>query len=155
MSAEGVRIRAFTTRNPWAGLLARGRMRYRTHKDRTHYRGPVAIHAARTRTDLSRRDREFFLLLAKAFDLVDVQTLLAQLNRLPHGAIVGLAEVVDCFEITEKTWLSLTREQLVFANWTPGRWAWVIENARPLEQPIPSRGYQGLFNVTVPEELMQ
>lgn len=37
-------------------------------------------------------------------------------------------------------------------DYRDGRYGWIFENLRPLEEPIPYRGEQGLFEV--PDELV-
>lgn len=39
-------------------------------------------------------------------------------------------------------------DQLPFGNWTPGGWAWELADPQPLDQPIPARGKQGVWEWT-------
>jgi hypothetical protein len=36
-------------------------------------------------------------------------------------------------------------DQYPWGDWTPGRYAWRLENIRPLPEPVPVTGRQGLF----------
>ncbi len=36
-------------------------------------------------------------------------------------------------------------QELPFGDYRPGRWAWLLEDIRPLDEPIPARGHQGLW----------
>lgn len=36
-------------------------------------------------------------------------------------------------------------DQLPFGNWTPGGWAWELADPQPLDQPIPVKGKQGVW----------
>lgn len=38
-------------------------------------------------------------------------------------------------------------DQEPFGDWTPGRWAWPLLDPRPLAEPIPWKGKQGVFYV--------
>lgn len=62
---------------------------------------------------------------------------------LPRGQILGTVLLVSA-KRTEET------EPGTYANrfagdWTPGRWAWELADARPLFPPIPYKGKQGWF----------
>lgn len=39
------------------------------------------------------------------------------------------------------------QDQRPFGDWTPGRWAWPLIDPRPLAEPVPYRGAQGVFYV--------
>lgn len=41
-------------------------------------------------------------------------------------------------------------DQLPYGDFTPGRWAWLLENVRPVALPIPARGRQQLWTWTDP-----
>jgi hypothetical protein len=51
----------------------------------------------------------------------------------PHGAIIGLAELVDVIEDSDDPWFV-------------GEYGLVLANARPV-YPVPYRGYPWLFNI--------
>ena len=85
------------------------------------------------------------------------------LPDLPLGKILCVVNLVDCCRITSASeedpanawelrnrWGSKTppEPERSFGNYEPGRWAWVLEDLRPLKEPIPARGYQGLWTPT-------
>ena len=72
----------------------------------------------------------------------------SDLVRLPLGAVVATAELVDCVR-TEDTGTPTLERRL--GDWTPGRWAWELADVRPLEEPLPARGKQGWWDWTPPE----
>jgi len=37
-------------------------------------------------------------------------------------------------------------DQLMYGDFTPGRWAWLLDDIVPLDKPIPATGRQGLWN---------
>lgn len=39
-----------------------------------------------------------------------------------------------------------TAQEMLFGDWTPGRYAWEIVNIKMLPKPIPAKGMQGLWN---------
>ena len=76
--------------------------------------------------------------------------------RGPLGAVVATAQLVDVVRVTEGTdcagrpWLdggpfSVDLDQLPFGDFTPGRYAWLLENIEPLAVPVPAKGKQGLW----------
>lgn len=70
----------------------------------------------------------------------------------PDGAIIGLAEIVDCESLGQPTfWGDLARLAIPGnQNPDPAGWpiAWLLQNARFLPAPIPCRGKLGLWEVT-------
>lgn len=65
------------------------------------------------------------------------------------GAIIGKAVLINCALIDEAI-CELIRKQhfdeYAFGCFSPGRYAWVMENPVLFDAPIPARGYQGLWN---------
>jgi len=37
-------------------------------------------------------------------------------------------------------------DQLPFGDFTQGRWAWLLDDVKPVDPPVPARGRQGLWN---------
>jgi hypothetical protein len=88
---------------------------------------------------------------------------------IPLGAVIATAELVGCHKIvlhggrglssTSLGWLETddgriyepTEQELLFGNWTPGRYAWEFANMIMLPEPIPAKGHQGLWNWEPPE----
>lgn len=66
-------------------------------------------------------------------------------EMLPVSAIIGVVDIVR-YERTEDIRDSLSEKALAFGVFTDGRWAYEFANPRHIE-PIPCRGYQGLWNV--------
>lgn len=151
-------MKAITLWQPHASLVAIGAKRVETRSWSTSYRGPVAIHASKRMPDWARElcfDEPFFSALERAGDWVpdaDLPTT-TKLN-LPFGAIVAAAELWDCRHISGiagKDWLPLDAQELAFGDYSPGRWMWFLCRVRPLPEPIPCRGAQGLW--TLPAEV--
>lgn len=79
------------------------------------------------------------------------QEALDKIGQLPLGCIIAVCELVECIRITPAN--TPTQPERGFGDYTPGRFAWYLENVRPLPEPIPVRGYQRLW--TLPEEVEQ
>ena len=158
-------MRVLTLTQPWATLVAIGAKRIETRSWATKYRGPLLIHAAAGLGPVG-GIRGFTELLGQtaftralephygydytlgAFGLIDC---------LPFGAIVATCKLVDC--VRTDLWSSVEHgseiwqvppgnisREYAFGDYTPGRWAHLYADARPLATPIPARGQLGLWN---------
>lgn len=71
--------------------------------------------------------------------------------RLPLGAIVGLVTITECsptMASVNKLAEGLTDElDIMLGNWGPGRFAWRMEDAWLLPEPIACRGFQSIWKV--------
>ncbi|MFT9078078.1 hypothetical protein [Ethanoligenens sp.] len=82
---------------------------------------------------------------------------------IPRGAIVAVGELIACRPIVAVGWTGTlehriawvdehlcphypTAQEILFGDWTPGRYAWEIANAQMLPEPISAKGMQGLWN---------
>ncbi|WP_339060073.1 ASCH domain-containing protein [Tepidibacillus marianensis] len=134
-------MRALTVWQPWASLLATGNKKNETRSWNTNIRGPVAIHAAK------KPIKEVIPLMdPEAVKLVNRLLYPALLGQLPTGCVVGTGNLVDCILITKEYIKTLSREEILLGDYTPGRYAWVFENFRLLSTPVPTKGDQGFWN---------
>lgn len=125
-------MRALTICQPYAELILRGDKRVENRTWETKYRGPLAIHAGKSR---------------QWFDGDD--DLIGMLGEMPpFGAIVGRCNVIDCVHIDDieagqydaaYPWLSAHEH-------TRGPWCWIVDDVERLEA-VPFKGSQGLFNI--------
>lgn len=96
---------------------------------------------------------------------------------LPLGAVVATADLVDVVPIVEcpeyrrdarrnwsgtivcqgapgTLWLAEPgpvhpiHDQLPYGDFTPGRYAWILDNIEALDKPVPAKGRQGLWEWT-------
>jgi len=126
-------MRALTLTQPWASAVAVGIKRVETRSWATAYRGPLAIHAAKT---MPKAAKEFYQ---------EQWSLGRRLpSPLPLSAVVAVAELVG-IETTEDAAPFLSRTELEFGNYGPLRFAWFLENVEALETPVPARGALGLW----------
>lgn len=134
-------MRAISLRQPWAQLIAHGAKRYETRSWMTRQRGPLAIHASLEFSTAARAmcRREPF------------SSALCGEDDLPLGCVVALCDLAAVFP-TSPADASLfpvedwTERERTFGDFTPGRWAWQLDNIRALEVPIPVRGSLGLWH---------
>jgi hypothetical protein len=69
--------------------------------------------------------------------------------------VVAIVELVDVGRISspEAFGYVLGAHEIAFGDWTPGRYAWLLANVRPLAEPVPARGAQGLWHWEAPADL--
>jgi hypothetical protein len=102
----------------------------------TLYRGPLLIHAGKSRQWLEGDNYGI------------------PLTKMVFGAIVGIVEVVDCFHAMLSRAASEKRHPwLAGHQHVEGPFCHVYGSARKFAEPIPYRGAQGMFNV--PDELVR
>lgn len=210
-------MKALTIRQPWASLIAHGVKTIETRSWRTHYRGPIAIHAGATADlDTPRElhpgpkfqsipetwlDEPTFLCADGHVSMTVLGTdsgdrclgcqgrvrmtdpILQGIGDLSLGAIVATARLVDCLPIVEDdecvylSWLTdemldqggavaisvdderepacrltlwrpsangtgcedtFIGEQEPYGDFTPGRWAWLLDDVKPTTERCPA-----------------
>lgn len=151
-------MKALTIYQPWASLIACGAKKYETRSWKTNYRGKIAIHAgARPVLPYLHREAEKKTRL-KMIEAVGNPVL------LPVGGIIATAELVECWEIhgtrgrgasskevyidkydPENDVTIIDGDELLFGDFTPGRYAWEFANVKMLPEPIAARGAQRLW----------
>lgn len=141
--ADDVRpTKALSLTQPWATLIALKAKRVETRSWSTHFRGPVAIHAAKG-FPASARDLCWTLPFGDALgDLTP--------SKLPVGAIVATAYIDGC-RFTEDVARQLDEPELSFGDYSPGRFAWFLSSIIALDKPIPCKGALGLW--TIPPDI--
>ena len=137
-------IKCISLWQPWASLITIGAKQIETRHWATSYRGPIAIHAAKTEKELDLCMVQPYERFLKRAGLLQYQGLAKCLLSLPLGKIVAVAELKDCVATDE---LQISEQERAFGNYAPGRFAWILEDIRPLKEPLPCRGAQRLFNV--------
>lgn len=134
-------MKAITLHQPWATLVAIGAKRIETRSWGTSYRGPLAIHAGKSREYLSLCGQEPFrnVLLSHFGDGWYP-------NDLPLGAVVATVELWQVEVMNEELVTWVTEPERSFGLYKPGRFAWRLRTIKPLAEPVTVRGYQGLWN---------
>ena len=130
-------MKALTLWQPWATLVAIGAKRIETRSWSTTYRGPLAIHAARSKKGHEMYWREPFHNELKAYHYHAPA-------ELPHGRIIAVCELADILPTAEVRGIVESRE-MAFGDYADGRFAWRLENVRKLPIEMPVQGHQGLW----------
>ena len=150
-----IKIKALSLHQPWASLVAIGAKKYETRSWPTGYRGELLICST----------KDFKAAMQGWHSSAIIQAALSlrgfrDWRNLPFGEAVALVYLEDCqstiqlgelFEQGRLKHFSRTNE-LHYGNYDPGRFAWKLSNCRPIREPFPVRGRQGLFEVELPED---
>lgn len=132
-------MKALSLWQPWATLVAIGAKKFETRSWSTNYRGPLAIHAA------LRLDEDQKLLAQSSHFKACLSAFGFTVKTLPLGAFVCIVDLVDVFPVEQVT---PTIIEAAFGDYTPGRFAWKLENVRELLPPKEWRGHQRLWNLS-------
>jgi hypothetical protein len=139
-------VLALTLTQPWASLVACGAKNWETRSWSTNYRGPLAIHAAAGLAPIHgmaglrrwlRRHPEAARLLSAA-------------EELPRGAILATCRLVDVIPTSCVMPARLPKLEWMLGDYTPGRFAWRLEDVEALAEPISCAGRLGLWTPSMP-----
>ena len=129
---------ALTVCQPFASLIAAGHKFVENRTWPTSYRGPLLIHAGKSRKYLTCCDE-------LPGDLPD---------PLPFGAIVADSELVECINldapvdhgaIERMAAVGITLDEFLDHEHTEGPWCWILRDVSPLPEPVPCSGRQQLW----------
>jgi hypothetical protein len=142
-------MKALSLIQPWATLIAIGAKRIETRSWPTDYRGPLAIHASKW---LGTDGRVVSAHVADCLSCCHEEPYRTALTRsgiesvrdLPSGALVATVRLVGVLR-TDSSLLRVDFEEREFGDYSPGRYAWLLADVRPLPTPIPFRGMPGLW----------
>jgi hypothetical protein len=112
--------RGLTVCQPYAHLIACGQKPIENRTWSTPYRGPLLVHAGLSRAWLDPGET-------------------ARYPDLAFGAVVAIAELVDCRPVSQ---LPPALRDHEHAN---GPLCWVLERVVPLARPVPATGARGLW----------
>jgi hypothetical protein len=136
-------MKALTMHQPWASLIALGEKKIETRNWATYYRGRLAIHAAKIFHD----DGWEFAAYEPCFSVLASHGL--KRDELPLGCVLAIVDL-ESVVMTEYASVSivhpLSAQERAFGNFGPKRFAWEMKVLRRFTEPIPARGYQGLWD---------
>lgn len=150
-------MKALTIRQPWASLIALGEKQFETRSWKTQYRGQLLIHAGKSIEKNICKLEPFNSILTKYGYTAD---------NLPTGVIIAKCNLVDCKFIIGKSPTetigaliedynkrsTVVGNEYEFGDFTPGRYAWKLEDVQVLNKPIAAKGQLSLWNYNFEEE---
>lgn len=127
-------MKALSIKEPYATLIVKGIKKIETRSYKTNYRGPLLIHASKSKVEkdiLANKE------LVSLFDF----------EELSYGEIIGKCEIIDCIYMDEKFLEEIKKHKVEYicGDYKLGRYAWVLDKVEKLEK-IPVRGNLGLWN---------
>jgi hypothetical protein len=141
-------MKALTLWQPWASLIAWGEKQYETRGYGIAHRGTLAIHAGlmSDSVELVKLNSVY----REAFERAGIKVDLGL--DIPRGCVLC---VVDLTAVEFTDGLEISQEEEAFGDYSHGRYAWKLENLRVLINPIPARGYQGLWEWPIAIETLE
>jgi hypothetical protein len=112
-------MKCLTVCQPWAWAIVYGPKRIENRTWPTSYRGPLLIHAGKSRSRLG-----------------DFGPDEPEPAAMSFGAIIGLAELVDCVPV----------QDVAGQPFAEGPWCWRLGNVRPLKKIVPMPGRLSLWD---------
>lgn len=131
-------MKAITIWEPWASAIPLGLKSVETRSWGTSYRGELLICAGKK---TSKNNELFFDVYVKPFHKE------LSYKKLPFGCAVAIVNLADCLMMDTDLISKQSNLERVFGNWEIGRYAWVLDNIRPINEPFYVKGQQGLFDV--------
>jgi hypothetical protein len=120
-------MRALTILQPWAELIARGVKRVENRTWKTPHRGPLAIHAGKSRKVMESEDPSEW---PERYGIE-----MPRAEELTFGAIIAIAELVDCVRVEDLP------DELRGHPFAEGPWCWVLNEVRRIV-PVRCKGAQ-------------
>jgi hypothetical protein len=149
---EEKKVKAFSLIEPWASFVAWGFKRVETRSWGTPFRGPLAIHASKSKEVVK--------------DLMQVEALFREAgiempkwwprraDDYPLGKVVAICCLKDCRIMTPELIAEQTAQERAFGAWAQGRHAWFLDGVRRIANAIPCRGALGLWELPADVEAM-
>lgn len=149
-------MKALSLWQPWASLVALGAKKIETRSWATGYRGPLVIHASVNTTGWGRKGTRTVIQSGGFVSGYEIEKggrgaglllrgpRLSWPYRLPLGAAVAYARLVDCVEMTDDNIADVPERERALGRYEPGRFMWLLSDVYPFE-PVECVGRQGLF----------
>jgi len=131
-------MKALSIRQPWAWAIAHAKKDVENRTWHMRYRGVLALHASKSMTRSRYETFERFWREGLGEEYIRRFPLLPLASDLIRGAVIAVAEAVDCVHESESRWFA-------------GPHGLLLQNLRVLAEPVYCRGALGFFNL--PKEI--
>ena len=128
-------MKVLSIKEPFATLIKEKRKCIETRSWKTNYRGELYIHASISRSTLEHKDKDFM-------------NLIKDLSYQP-GYIICKCKLIDCIYMTKEYVEDIKKsyyQEYLCGEYSEGRYAWVLDDIEPLEEPISAKGKLGIWN---------
>ena len=120
---------------PWATLIKEGKKCIETRSWKTNYRGEIYIHASAKKISKTSPEIQNLLKLMPNADM-------------NYGSIICKANLVDCRYMDNEFIESIkaNQQEYICGIYSVGRYAWILQDVRVLDDPIQVKGHLGIWN---------
>lgn len=128
-------MKVLTIKEPFASLIKDKKKFIETRSWKTKYRGELYIHAG--------------LSIYKKESTDKLYNQLVQETKINPGKIICKCTLKDCVYMTEEFIRELKQnnyQECVLGDYKVGRYAWILEDIVPLNNPIEAKGKLNLWN---------
>lgn len=144
-------MKVISVLEPWASLIVLGHKHIETRSWNTKHRGEILIHASALKNLTHRHIHLDFL---QEFSHLQ----LPKYDSLPFGAIIGKANIVDCFNTNDYRNSNavhiaefignngISHKEECFGDYSANRYAWLLSDVMIFKTPTPAKGQLGLWN---------
>lgn len=129
-------MKVLSLTEPCATLIKEKNKLVETRSWKTSYRGELYIHASSTKIPREWKENKQFMELVKD-------------NPLNFGNIICKCNLVDCVKMTKEYVESMKKnnyQEYICGKYEEGRYAWILENIEPLDNPIKAKGHLSIWN---------
>jgi len=143
-------MKAISILQPWASLIVLGHKHIETRSWNTKHRGRILIHASAGKNATNRGIQLDF---QQEFSTLQ----LPKYENLPFGAIIGSANLVDCFNTNDyrnarqehiSAYLGgdgISKMEECFGDFSKNHFGWLLSDPVLFENPIPAKGKLGIW----------
>lgn len=139
-----VSVKALSLWQPHAQAIALGIKIYETRSCPTYYRGPLVIHTAKKPFRHQDYEREWFQEACQRLSKAECPH-----YALSYGEALCIVDLVDC--VPTESIRSMEIGHRFWGDFTPGRFAFRLQNVRKIWPPIRVIGRQSYFSIEVPK----
>lgn len=137
-------MKVLSLTEPYATLIKEKKKLVETRSWKTNYRGELYIHASVTISSKNhKKDKELMTLLGN--------------TKLNFGYIICKCNLVDCIYMTKEYVENIKKnnyQEYICGEYKEGRYAWILDNIIPLEEPIKAKGKLSIWNYYNEFEIM-
>jgi hypothetical protein len=137
-------VKVLSLTEPFATLILNGNKKIETRSFKTKYRGELYIHASHTKIPKAWKSRKELMALVED-------------KPLHFGTILCKCNLVDCVYMTEEYVKEIKEKhpmEYICGEYEVGRYAWILEEITPLDEPIKAKGHLSIWEYFTEEEIM-
>ena len=132
-------MKVLSLTEPCATLIKEKKKLIETRSWKTSYRGELYIHASSTKIPKEWREDKELMELVKD-------------NPLNFGNIICKCNLVDCVKMTKEYVEYIKKnnhQEYICGKYKEGRYAWILEDIKPLDNPIKAKGHLSIWNYEI------